>query len=510
MHRKITISCYLIILMLTLTQLATAQWKHNEFTNDTSNSVYVAFATYQPNEGQIPEGWRTMGWYHIKAGESQTFQGWADNAVYYLIFQGGNFILPANAKLFTSSMSRKPFILVTQTETGAADLSTEILYTSVDKNMLTENTKFFKSGNGGAVTVTSTGVVAPLAELEELTSLPDEELTSLPEEPVDDGETESTILTTTRTFTVEGKQIGILEPNYWYDWNSSVTFPGTVTEASADETVISGRATVGHVTKSGNTVTVHGRILAKTFPISKINVTVTGKYDTASEASVDDPKTEPTILTATRTFTVEGKQIGILEPNYWYDWNSSVTFPGTVTEASADETVISGRATVGHVTKSGNTVTVHGRILAKTFPISKISVTVTGKYESNNGAAAPILQPQLRPEIDPLPSVWQDLSQVPSETALLPNYPNPFNPETWIPYHLSDSADVTLSIYSADGKLVRTLVLGHQQAGVYESKSRAAYWDGRNTVGERVASGLYFYTLTAGDFTSTGKMLIMK
>ena len=98
----------------------------------------------------------------------------------------------------------------------------------------------------------------------------------------------------------------------------------------------------------------------------------------------------------------------------------------------------------------------------------------------------------------------------PKKTVLLPNYPNPFNPETWIPYHLAEPADVMLSIYSADGRLVRTLALGHQAAGIYESKSRAAYWDGRNSVGERVASGLYFYTLTAGDFAATGKMLIMK
>ena len=98
----------------------------------------------------------------------------------------------------------------------------------------------------------------------------------------------------------------------------------------------------------------------------------------------------------------------------------------------------------------------------------------------------------------------------PKETLLLPSYPNPFNPETWIPYHLAESADGTLDIYSADGKLVRTLALGHQPTGIYESKSRAAYWDGRNAMGERVASGVYFYTLTAGDFAATGKMLIMK
>ena len=96
------------------------------------------------------------------------------------------------------------------------------------------------------------------------------------------------------------------------------------------------------------------------------------------------------------------------------------------------------------------------------------------------------------------------------ETLLLPNYPNPFNPETWIPYQLAKPADVTLSIYSVDGRLVRRLALGHQPAGVYQSKSRAAHWDGRNGVGEKVASGLYFYTFTAGDFTATRKMIIRK
>ena len=98
----------------------------------------------------------------------------------------------------------------------------------------------------------------------------------------------------------------------------------------------------------------------------------------------------------------------------------------------------------------------------------------------------------------------------PKETVLLANYPNPFNPETWIPYHLAKPADVTLHIYAVNGTLVRTLTLGHQAAGMYQSRNRAAYWDGRNAFGEKVASGVYFYTLTAGDFTATRKMLIRK
>ena len=99
---------------------------------------------------------------------------------------------------------------------------------------------------------------------------------------------------------------------------------------------------------------------------------------------------------------------------------------------------------------------------------------------------------------------------VPSQTKLLLNYPNPFNPETWIPYQLATATDVSVSIYSVNGTLVRTLALGHQAAGVYQSKSQAAYWDGRNELGEQVASGVYFYTLTAGDFSATGKMLVRK
>ncbi len=98
----------------------------------------------------------------------------------------------------------------------------------------------------------------------------------------------------------------------------------------------------------------------------------------------------------------------------------------------------------------------------------------------------------------------------PEETALLANYPNPFNPETWIPYQLSKSADVSLTIYDIQGRVVRALDLGHQRAGTYQTRTRAAYWDGRNAVGEPVASGVYFYTLTAGDFTATRKMLIRK
>lgn len=103
-----------------------------------------------------------------------------------------------------------------------------------------------------------------------------------------------------------------------------------------------------------------------------------------------------------------------------------------------------------------------------------------------------------------------EIVAIPESTALLPNYPNPFNPETWIPYRLAEDAFVTLTIYDQRGRVIRRLNVGHKAAAVYERRSKAIYWNGRNEVGDKVASGIYFYTLTAGDFSATRKMLILK
>ena len=98
----------------------------------------------------------------------------------------------------------------------------------------------------------------------------------------------------------------------------------------------------------------------------------------------------------------------------------------------------------------------------------------------------------------------------PEQNLLLQNYPNPFNPETWIPYQLSEDSLVSVSIYDTTGRLVRTLSLGFQSAGFYNSQGRAAYWDGRNALGERVASGVYFYQLTTPSFQQTRRLVILK
>ena len=139
------------------------------------------------------------------------------------------------------------------------------------------------------------------------------------------------------------------------------------------------------------------------------------------------------------------------------------------------------------------------------------TVTVTA-YDGNSGGdriTVTIDVTDVVENVQAAPSV-ETSPVIPVNTALLTNFPNPFNPETWIPYQLAKPAEVTLTIYDIRGIVVRELKLGHQPAGMYQSRSRAIHWDGRNNIGEKVASGVYFYTLTAGEFTATRKLLIRK
>ena len=98
----------------------------------------------------------------------------------------------------------------------------------------------------------------------------------------------------------------------------------------------------------------------------------------------------------------------------------------------------------------------------------------------------------------------------PEQTQLAQNFPNPFNPETWMPFQLSQSGAATIQIYDVSGRVIRTLDLGVKSTGFYMTRSTAAYWDGRNSAGEQVVSGTYFYTLRTDDFAATRKMLISK
>ena len=100
--------------------------------------------------------------------------------------------------------------------------------------------------------------------------------------------------------------------------------------------------------------------------------------------------------------------------------------------------------------------------------------------------------------------------EIPSKSMLLPNYPNPFNPETWIPYQLANSSNVTVFIYDVLGQPVRRLDIGFRHAGRYVDGAQAAHWDGRNDAGELVTSGVYFYSIESGEFNATRKMVIGK
>ena len=100
--------------------------------------------------------------------------------------------------------------------------------------------------------------------------------------------------------------------------------------------------------------------------------------------------------------------------------------------------------------------------------------------------------------------------RIPTVAKLLSNYPNPFNPETWIPFQITDASIVKLCIFDVTGCQIRQIEIGYRRAGIYRNLSDAIYWDGRNEIGEPVTSGVYFYTLQAENFSATRKMIVLK
>lgn len=139
----------------------------------------------------------------------------------------------------------------------------------------------------------------------------------------------------------------------------------------------------------------------------------------------------------------------------------------------------------------------------------KLELTVT---DTDGNVASEKFSFQVTPDnlLNAVLSVNLDSIGQPNKDQLLQNYPNPFNPETWIPYQLSVAAPVSISIFDATGGLVRALAIGYQSEGFYYNRGRAAYWDGRNALGERVASGVYFYRLETSSFQQTRRMIILK
>jgi hypothetical protein len=153
--------------------------------------------------------------------------------------------------------------------------------------------------------------------------------------------------------------------------------------------------------------------------------------------------------------------------------------------------------------------------LFKQGSISEVLVEVKAIYVYISGPEWFTLasNSQLTEITSPAPAVVRFNASAESEVIddeLGNNFPNPFNPDTWIPFAIAKDTDVKVSIYDAKGQLVRILNLGHKPAGRYFAREKAAYWDGRNSQGERVASGTYYYYLEAGSFKATRKMVIQK
>ena len=216
-------------------------------------------------------------------------------------------------------------------------------------------------------------------------------------------------------------------------------------------------------------------------PTLTAQLRVTGGHESIT-ASTKAPLTEATLDDSVVTLTLTGR-------NYA---RSTFDIRGAVTVSGIDGVTIPWHEPDK---KSDTEITVKLEFDGNINADSTLTFTVgAGAIANYNG---PALTAQITVTAD-------------RENALLANFPNPFNPETWIPYQLAKPSDVTITIYNGRGIVVRQLKLGHRSAGIYRSRSRAAHWDGINALGESVASGVYFYTFTAGDFSATRKMLILK
>ncbi|MFC1715642.1 T9SS type A sorting domain-containing protein [Candidatus Poribacteria bacterium] len=181
--------------------------------------------------------------------------------------------------------------------------------------------------------------------------------------------------------------------------------------------------------------------------------------------------------------------------------------PDTVTYANPDDTTLDGKSYYNYSNSVGDGKlepgeTSEARMIILNNPNRasfEFDISCWTAGGSNGGIAAPSRQQVKRIHI-----------VIPGESALAQNYPNPFNPETWIPYELADPGHVSILIYDIQGRTVRTLELGYREIGQYFAKDESAYWDGRNTYGEKVGSGIYFYQLQAGDSKSVKKMVIAR
>ena len=253
------------------------------------------------------------------------------------------------------------------------------------------------------------------------------------------------------------------------------------------------------------------------------------EYTVLAPDSVFSISTDATRIEVGTTFTVHLKAANVTD---LAGWQTDITFDPTVLEANevsegdffkqggggtyfkADFTIQNTRGKItglGAARVSRGGVSGHGTLLSIQFTALANGETYVTLREFRAGSSTgkPIASPPIEMFIvvEGQPAAPK---LVPEDTTVFHNYPNPFNPETWIPYQLARPADVKIAIYTANGQLVRLLNLGHQSAGYYMGRRRAAHWDGKNTFGEPVASGIYFYQLQAANLSFLRKMVILK
>jgi len=186
---------------------------------------------------------------------------------------------------------------------------------------------------------------------------------------------------------------------------------------------------------------------------------------------------DPTVLRA-----LEVSPLGMLSGSYW---QSNIHLYGEVRF---------GFAALNPLKEGGNLFILTFEVLPNTE--GRVTPLTFSEVEFNN--------------VVPLTKLNGSVLVLPSTTRILPNYPNPFNPETWIPYQIASDSHVRIRIYNVLGQLVRTLDLGEQKSGFYLARGKAAYWDGRNSLGQHVASSVYFYQFQADDFTAIRRMILVK
>ena len=303
--------------------------------------------------------------------------------------------------------------------------------------------------------------------------------------------------TQTDTQHIEWRGSRILRMEFDYDKTFEFTFPGKVVDWGWRSDAWQATVDKNAVYSSGDTVYVPVRIKAKTFPPAEVELWVTATYEVTAPSPGHPTRHSHEDINRDGVVNMQDLQLVISRFGESGANDADINDDGIV---DFHDLLLVAAALGAAGAPSMNSQSLEELTAADVqLWVKQVQSLGLADPTSHRGIAVlELLAALLQPEI------------LPKENALLPNYPNPFNPETWIPYRLADPAEVTLTIYTVDGTVVRTLALGHRPAGFYQNRSRAAYWDGRNAIGERVASGVYFYTLTAGEFSVTRKMVIRK